>query len=583
MRAAKTIILLLAIIITNLLTSCNESPASKLLTEADSIIETEPDKALNMLSDIHPGDLSQDEFPYYSLLYTQAQIKCGINVSSDSLIRNAVDYYANDNSRNRKIRAYFYYAYTQYYSKDLRIAMKYTLEAYELAKDKDEKYWIAKSAEFISDIFFESYNYNEAETYTHEAIKNFEITGKITNHRYALCDLAIIYLNQNKNNQAIALLDSLKTVCEKEPKIDIELLDYIEQPLFEAFVKTGQYNEVNDGHYNFFFHTKTNEEKIDAAVLISRIKRHSNTDSIDNSMLNDAMSLISNNEEKARILYALYLNSKLTGDYNQSLALADSLLSLQGAITKEILEESITGVQRDFYSSKAVQQEHKSYFLTITLSIVTAVFAIIIVLIWTIYRFKTHAQRAELEANISSFLTLKANSDKIVAENIKLSNTIKKNSLILEQLTKAMEDKQENEKQHALVIEHLFKEKWVTLNMLCNQYFDMGSSEKTRNAILYNIEQELEKLQSKKSLRQLEDAVNNYLGGIMSLLRNECPFLKENDFTFLSLIFAGFSVRAVCLFTNIKYKLFYLKKSRLTKKISESEAPHKHMFLNKLS
>lgn len=58
--------------------------------------------------------------------------------------------------------------------------------------------------------------------------------------------------------------------------------------------------------------------------------------------------------------------------------------------------------------------------------------------------------------------------------------------------------------------------------------------------------------------------------------------MKEDDYTFLSLVFAGFSVRAVCLFSGIKYKLFYLKRSRLGKRISLSDAPHKELFLQKL-
>lgn len=69
----------------------------------------------------------------------------------------------------------------------------------------------------------------------------------------------------------------------------------------------------------------------------------------------------------------------------------------------------------------------------------------------------------------------------------------------------------------------------------------------------------------------------------MSILREECPFFKEEEYVFLSLVYAGLSVRAVCLFVGIKYKLFYLRKSRLSRRIEESDAPHKELFLDKLS
>ncbi|MBD5210294.1 MAG: hypothetical protein HDS77_03345 [Bacteroidales bacterium] len=546
-------------------------------------METDHERALSMLDSLNTVSFTTADSAYYSLLYTQAQIKNDITVTSDTLINKALTYYTDHGPANHLIRANFYKAYVSYYNNRPQDAMRYTLVAYELAKEKNDYYWTAKSAEFISDIFFESYNYTEAENYTREAIENYALANRRTNHRYALCDLAVIYLNQNRNVEAVHLLDSILTVCEASNPIDPRLIDYIKQPLLEAYVKVGKYNEIDDNFYNIAEHAVSNEEKIDAAILMSSIGRQSNDCGIDSSLLEYSTSFIANNEIKARLLYASYLNFKNNGNYQDAIAIVDSLLYLQSQITQNILEESVTGTQRDFYSTKATEQKHRSRFLSTLLFIVIIVALIIISLIWFILRLKIRAKKMELEAIISSLISLKTNSDKIIAENAKLSDSLREKNIALEHLTKTVEDNREAEKQHALVLEHLFRDKWSTLNMLCNEYFEMGSSESTRNAILNNIEDELKKLQSKKNLKQLEDALNNYFGGIMTLLRTECTFLKEEDYTFLSLIFAGFSVRAVCLFTNIKYKHFYLKKSRLTKKIMESDAPHKDTFLNKLS
>ena len=72
------------------------------------------------------------------------------------------------------------------------------------------------------------------------------------------------------------------------------------------------------------------------------------------------------------------------------------------------------------------------------------------------------------------------------------------------------------------------------------------------------------------------------MGGIVNLLRLELDSLKEKDIVFLTLIYAGFSARAICLFTDIKYKHFYVKKSRLYKKIEASNVTHKDLFISKL-
>ena len=107
--------------------------------------------------------------------------------------------------------------------------------------------------------------------------------------------------------------------------------------------------------------------------------------------------------------------------------------------------------------------------------------------------------------------------------------------------------------------------------------------ENVGSIMLRKLDGELKKLRSDDSFKDIEGAVDAYMGNIMTLLRKECDFLKKDDFVFLSLLFAGLSTRSVCLLLDIKYKLFYLRKSRLSKRISESEAPHKELFLSKMS
>ena len=49
------------------------------------------------------------------------------------------------------------------------------------------------------------------------------------------------------------------------------------------------------------------------------------------------------------------------------------------------------------------------------------------------------------------------------------------------------------------------------------------------------------------------------MNNIVEKLREQCPMLKPDDIVFIMLVYAGFSPRAVCLFTGIKLKYFYTK------------------------
>lgn len=128
----------------------------------------------------------------------------------------------------------------------------------------------------------------------------------------------------------------------------------------------------------------------------------------------------------------------------------------------------------------------------------------------------------------------------------------------------------------------LLADKWNTVGMLCDQLFDIGQTDADRKRVLRNIEKELKKVVSPQGVADTVEAVDRHMGGLITRLREECPFLKEEDVNFLGLIFAGFSVRAVCMFTGMEYQHFYVKKSRLMKRIQNSDAPDRELFVERM-
>ncbi len=58
---------------------------------------------------------------------------------------------------------------------------------------------------------------------------------------------------------------------------------------------------------------------------------------------------------------------------------------------------------------------------------------------------------------------------------------------------------------------------------------------------------------------------------------------KREDFIFIILVYAGFAPRTICMFTNIKFKHFYNKRSRLIERIKKSDVKDKRMVCFKIS
>lgn len=539
------------------------SKSNSILVSADLIIESDPHNAYSLLKSINPSDLNDDDLAYFALLLTQAKIKCDEDIKSDSLIRIAFDAYKNQDDIDKKIRSEFYEAYILYNNSFYYDATKLALSANELARCTGNNYWTAKSAELLSDIFFRSRNYSEAKYYNIETLTNYKKAGKHENVKYSVCDLAICNLNLNENESAYLLLDSIWNATNGENNPDYNLMTYIRLPLIEAKTKTGRYDSISKSDLIFLNSIESGPEprSSGATIIKSRIVMHNNPDSLKYDV-HKLLQLQINSDDKTNLLYDCYIKAKYAEDYQGALALVDSLLYHQNQVAEKIIKESAVSAQRDYYSEEATENNRKANNLRFTLISSFAVFVIIAALVGWIYQIKSRNYKKELEESAASVIELKYKADRLQNDYRYLENLAEQN---------------------AEVIAHLFQDKWSVLNILCNEYFNIGESDASKKSVLNSIDKEMKKLRSKDYLNEIVSAVDLYMGGVVTTLKAECKFLKEDDIIFLSLLFAGFSVRAVCLFTGVAYKSFYVKKSRLTGRISKTDFPQKDRILSLLS
>lgn len=225
---------------------------------------------------------------------------------------------------------------------------------------------------------------------------------------------------------------------------------------------------------------------------------------------------------------------------------------------RSILKQSTLSSESKFFQLKADNERRKmrqNKVLTIILIIASLC---LIGIILVVNHIKIKRKNTEIESKI--------------AETIDLYHQIDLTQNKLSTVTESL----------SIEIESLFKEQWSTLNQICNRYFDSPNDSTTKAIVLNEFEKQLKKIASPKSFLAIECAVNKYMSGIMTKLREECPYLKEVDMTFLALNFAGFSPRTICLFTNINKKNFYAKRSRIIERIKLNQPLSLELFLDKL-
>ena len=152
----------------------------------------------------------------------------------------------------------------------------------------------------------------------------------------------------------------------------------------------------------------------------------------------------------------------------------------------------------------------------------------------------------------------------------------------IEELSMLISERSHRNHELEAQVNTLYSSRLDTLNMLCNEYFEKSESEKVKLSLYNEVEKHILALRDSKSINELEDIVNKYMDNILVKVREQLPELNRKDLIFLTYLYAGFSPRAVCIFTNIKIKNFYNRRSRLKERILETNAQDKDFFVSKM-
>ena len=117
-----------------IISSCTDQHAESIITEAEQLLDSNPDSALTVLDDIRANktDWPRSQQMRYELVYAQAQNKAYVNFTTDSIALELVDYYERHGNANEQMMAYYLLGCTY---RDLGSAPK-ALESYRNAVEK---------------------------------------------------------------------------------------------------------------------------------------------------------------------------------------------------------------------------------------------------------------------------------------------------------------------------------------------------------------------------------------------------------------------------------------------------------------
>lgn len=546
--------------------SCTPKEVRDKLTEAELIMEEDPDSALQIITSIDTIYLkNRKDWAKYALLNVQARTKTNEIITSDSLISRAVTYYQEKGDSPDLMKSLFYNASVLCNQKKFEKASYIATHSYDLALEFKDSYWIAKTAEQLSDIYIACYNEVEAKKYNRDAIVYYEKANRRLNHLYSWCDRALLEGNSLNYDRAIQIADSIADIARVELNDSALLACCLDVKFFNC-VNAERYDDALESfkvleELQSFIETSTRSKALLSIIYTSKGKFD------DAKKIIEDVDVINLKARDRALFYNAYRQFYLElGDYRNSYLYLDSIVHIQNKITWDIMDNNIALAQKGYYDNKSVESLKKESKSKKQVVIIVIIALSIIIIGFMIYRISIKIKNNKIEKSIN--------------EIIILTEQIKNKSIENKELANSIHGQEEQISNMDIDIENLFRNQWNTLNRLCNEFFEKESQSSKLSSVA-SIEKEIKKIVNRKNIGSIEDSVNKYMNNIAVALREQCSFLKEEDLIFIILVYAGFAPRTVCMFTNIKFKHFYNKRSRLIERIKKSDAIDKDWFVSK--
>jgi len=528
-----------------LFSSCCNLETKKKLDSAESLLQPNPDSCLSIMESIAPNDLkTKEEKARYALLMTAALNKNYIVISSDSLIKVAVDYYSIRNDQHRRMMANYYQGLV------LNNSGEYT--AAIVALEKAEKDALVLGDHLYSgliyrnkgDIFNKTNNDQAVLSCFQEAIRHFKELDNPDYAEFAELSLAVCYINSKDYDAARIILQNilnntnnnlLKDYCSINMAIVMLATDADPKEVVRMFQEspTDLFGVHEYGYY---------------ATALDKIGQY---DSVD-LRIADAYSLCVDNADSAMVDFIKADILHRRGNDAEAYKLTRNAAFVQDSVTRVLLQQSVSNAQRDYYKTESQLQEEQVGRLRERNLLGTATTLLALALLAGLTLFYRKRKEQEIQEQI-----LKIN---ITQSELKQA-----------------------EQTNAFLLGSLFSEKLNHLDKLSGDYI-LANSDKERMVALKEFKEEIEAMRTNDDLfLSLEKDLDRYCDGVMTKLQNQVPAIKGENRKLISLFFAGLPYSTVQLVMNrVSIESLKTARSRFRKEIKAANAPDEALFLRLL-
>lgn len=524
------------------------------LSSIEAIINERPDSVLATLQEIDTDELSGDEErARYALLLSMAYDKNYIDQSDDSLITIAKEYYEDTNDVRSKFLSLYYYGRILYNRGDYTKAIVvYTSAERELEKIEDD-YLAGLLYTQFGEIYRQVYDHSKSLSAYQSAYKHYSAAGLEYHKAYALHDMGVAYGNLDEFELAVENFDKALSLAHDYGDKNLELVCC--QNLLMFYDITCEYEKCGDIAKHLttnFDETLLSSKSLGSlACYYAAVKDYKRAEEYLNCAWERAADIV----DTIDVAFKSANTMKFMGRKDDAMRHFENGVQLQNKELQRALRQPVVSAQKEYFQTQA---EFNEYRLNKNRQIFVTLIIIVILTVIVVAMYISHKISLK-NREISRYMDTMQNLEQsLYTKDIATGKMIEQ-------------------------INHLFESQFSLIDKLSNTYYETHGTKRDREAIYTQVRNEIEKLQTnKRYIQQLEGIVNKHKDNVMQLLRESMPEFSELDYRLLCFLYAGFSAKAISVFTGDSIGNIYMRKSRLKSKITASDAPNKEIILRHL-
>ena len=529
----------------------------ELIAQAESITESNPSEAYDIMSKIDRSSIDDEEnMARYALVYSEACYYSRMYVDVDSLSNIAQRYYAESDMHNERARAEFQQAYVMYNAYQYPEAMIALLEAEKALSKCDNEHLLGVTHRSKGDIYHHGGLYQNSYDSYSKAYTSFE-----------RCELPY-HMNYSKYNMGRAA--TMMRDFELAERLFFEARDYaievddkdflcvVLHELCEMYLLKSNFAKCAEVVEMFqrYDCVKWLISRYYAICAIVELKVNNNLDA---AYSNLAIAEQHPQRDEEIIEKTRYLIYKHTHNDTEALKWCERLLIRHNDYVRDIVSQPVLNYQIDLLQAKLDNEEAQNQAIIRERNLsnqrniaVYLALTIIILLLIALQRYRVKQK------------------DRDIAHYVAMIDELQ---LTRNDISQPMAD----------AVDRLYNDRLKDLNRLCETFYEHSDTSRQVSKVFEEVRLTIEQIKGDEArIDELERMVDSYRNGLMSKLREQCTKLNDKELRVALYSYAGFSARAISVFVDSNPVALSKIKYRMKTKIKECNGPDADLLIQNL-